>query len=81
MRAFSTTLPLLVKRKKKYKLKTNHAAAWRWKALANRMFKRRKEGKSHFNVKKSAARLNRLGKGALAVPYHVRTLRKLLPYA
>ncbi|KIM28415.1 hypothetical protein M408DRAFT_69764 [Serendipita vermifera MAFF 305830] len=83
-RSFSST-PLLqqysAKRQKKYKLKTNHAAAARWKALSRRMYKRSKEGKSHFNVKKNSARLNRLGKGAMSVPYHVRHLKKLLPYA
>jgi hypothetical protein len=39
-RDFSSSAPVAVKRQKKYKLKTNHAAAARWKALANRMYKR-----------------------------------------
>ncbi|KAG8789819.1 hypothetical protein FRC15_000011 [Serendipita sp. 397] len=77
---FSSPLALL-KRKKKYKLKTNHAAANRWKALAKHQFKRSREGKAHGNVSKSPARMNRLGMDAFAKPYHKRHLKKLLPYA
>jgi hypothetical protein len=42
IRSFSSTPTphLSPKRQKKYKLKTNHAAAARWKALSNRMYKR-----------------------------------------
>lgn len=79
-RLFSSSPLSHVKREKKYKLKTNHAAAARWKALANH-FKRRRQGKSHINVKKSPARLNSLGQDVLAAPYHRRHLKRLLPYA
>ena len=104
-RTFSTSPLVQAARVKKYKLKTHHGAAKRWKALASGMFKRvniplsylanrtadasngniyllkRKEGRSHFNVKKSPSNLNNLGQAAYANIWQSRHLRRLLPYA
>ncbi|GLB38345.1 putative ribosomal protein l35 [Lyophyllum shimeji] len=65
-----------------YKLKSHSGAKKRWRSLADgTTFKRGKAFRSHLNVTKSPARINRLGQTAYATPTQAVKLKKsLLPY-
>ncbi|MCR5725834.1 MAG: 50S ribosomal protein L35 [Lachnospiraceae bacterium] len=63
------------------KLKTNRAAAKRFKATGTGKIKRMKAGKQHILTKKSQKMKRRLRKGALLDSANMSAARKMLPYA
>lgn len=65
-----------------YKMKSHSGAKKRWRSLASGSdFKRGKACRSHLNVTKSPARINRLGTTAYATHTQAVQLKKrLLPY-
>jgi len=62
------------------KLKTNRAAAKRFKATGTGKIKRMKAGKQHILTKKSQKMKRRLRKGALLDSANMSAARKMLPY-
>ncbi len=63
------------------KLKTNRAAAKRFKKTGTGKFKRMKAGKQHILTKKSQKMKRRLRKGALLDPTNEIAAKRMLPYA
>ncbi len=62
------------------KLKTNRAAAKRFKKTATGQLKRMKAYKSHILTKKSAKRKRNLRQATLVDSTNVKTMKKILPY-
>lgn len=62
------------------KLKTNRAAAKRFKATGTGKILRGRANKSHILTKKSADRKRRLRQTTLVDAINVRALRRMLPY-
>ncbi len=62
------------------KLKTNRAAAKRFKATGTGKILRGRANKSHILTKKSADRKRRLRQTTLAHAINVRALRRMMPY-
>jgi large subunit ribosomal protein L35 len=62
------------------KIKTNRAAAKRFKKTGSGKFVRAKAFKSHILTKKSPKRTRRLRQSAVADPTNVRALARMLPY-
>lgn len=60
------------------KMKTNRAAAKRFKETANGRYKYYKQGKSHILTKKTRKRKRRLRKPALVPDAHQQRVRRLL---
>lgn len=62
------------------KIKTNRAAAKRFKKTGTGKFVRAKANKSHILTKKAPKRLRRLRQGIVVDPVNVRALERMLPY-
>ena len=62
------------------KIKTNRAAAKRFKKTASGQLKRNKAYKSHILTKKSTKRKRNLRKGTYVDPTVKKTVRTLVPY-
>ncbi|MBO4922015.1 MAG: 50S ribosomal protein L35 [Lachnospiraceae bacterium] len=62
------------------KLKTNRAAAKRFKATGTGKIKRMKAGKQHILTKKSQKMKRRLRKGTLLDSANMAATKKMLPY-
>ena len=62
------------------KLKTNRAAAKRFKAAGTGKIKRMKAGKQHILTKKSQKMKRRLRKGTLLDSANMTAAKKMLPY-
>ncbi len=62
------------------KMKTNRAAAKRFKVTGTGKFMRAKANKSHILTKKNAQRKRRLRQTTVVDAINVRALRKMLPY-
>ena len=62
------------------KLKTNRAAAKRFKKTGTGKLKRRKAYKSHILTKKSAKRKRNLRKGTMTDQTNAKNMKKILPY-
>ncbi len=62
------------------KMKTNRAAAKRFKATGTGKLKRAKAYKSHILTKKSTKRKRNLRKTAITDATNVKNMKKLLPY-
>ena len=62
------------------KLKTNRAAAKRFKKTASGLLKRNKAYKSHILTKKSTKRKRNLRKPAITDATNVKNMKKILPY-
>ena len=62
------------------KLKTNRAAAKRFKATGTGKIKRMKAGKQHILTKKSQKMKRRLRKGTLLDSANLSATKKMLPY-
>ena len=62
------------------KIKTNRAAAKRFKKTATGQLKRNKAYKSHILTKKSQKRKRNLRKAAITDATNVKAIKKILPY-
>jgi len=62
------------------KMKTNRAAAKRFKVTGSGKIARAKANKSHILTKKSAQRKRRLRQTTLVDAINVKAVRKMLPY-
>jgi len=62
------------------KLKTNRAAAKRFKKTASGLLKRNKAYKSHILTKKSTKRKRNLRKSIITDATNVKNMKKVLPY-
>ena len=62
------------------KLKTNRAAAKRFKKTATGKLKRNKEYKSHILTKKSTKRKRNLRQATITDATNVKNMKKVLPY-
>ncbi|MCI9428073.1 MAG: 50S ribosomal protein L35 [Eubacterium sp.] len=62
------------------KMKTNRAAAKRFKATGSGKLKRNKAYKSHILTKKSAKTKRNLRKPAITDKSNVKNMKKILPY-
>ena len=62
------------------KLKTNRAAAKRFKKTASGLLKRNKAYKSHILTKKSTKRKRNLRKSIISDATNVKNMKKVLPY-
>ena len=62
------------------KIKTNKAAAKRFKKTASGLLKRNKAYKSHILTKKSTKRKRNLRKAAMTDSTNVKNMKKILPY-
>ena len=62
------------------KIKTNRAAAKRFKKTASGQLKRNKAYKSHILTKKSTKRKRNLRKATITVVTNVKNMKKILPY-
>ena len=62
------------------KLKTNRAAAKRFKKTASGLLKRSKAYKSHILTKKSQKRKRNLRKATVLDQTNVKNMKKILPY-
>ena len=62
------------------KIKTNRAAAKRFKKTATGLLKRNKAYKSHILTKKTTKRTRNLRKSAIADATNVKSMKKVLPY-
>ena len=62
------------------KIKTNRAAAKRFKKTATGKLKRNKAYKSHILTKKSTKRKRNLRKGTITDVTNVKSMKKILPY-
>lgn len=62
------------------KMKTNRAAAKRFKATGTGKIVRARANKSHILTKKSAQRKRRLRQSTVVDAINVKALRKMLPY-
>lgn len=62
------------------KMKTNRAAAKRFKVTGTGKFVRARANKSHILTKKNAQRKRRLRQTTVVDAINVRALRKMLPY-
>ena len=62
------------------KLKTNRAAAKRFKKTASGLLKRSKAYKSHILTKKTTKRKRNLRKAAMTDSTNVKNMKKILPY-
>jgi large subunit ribosomal protein L35 len=62
------------------KMKTNRAAAKRFKITGTGKFKRSKAFGSHILTSKTTKRKRRLRKSVVASPANSKALRKLMPY-
>jgi large subunit ribosomal protein L35 len=62
------------------KIKTNRAAAKRFRVTATGKIKRNKGFKSHLLSSKGKKRKRRLRKAALVAAVQVKNIRKLIPY-
>jgi large subunit ribosomal protein L35 len=62
------------------KMKTNRAAAKRFKVTGTGKFMRARANKSHILTKKNAQRKRRLRQTTVVDAINVRALRKMLPY-
>lgn len=62
------------------KLKTNRAAAKRFKVTGTGKLKRSKAYKSHILTKKSAKRKRRLRQSTMTDPTNAKNMKKILPY-
>ena len=62
------------------KLKTNRAAAKRFKKTASGLLKRNKAYKSHILTKKSTKRKRNLRQTAITDATNVKNMKKILPY-
>lgn len=63
------------------KMKTNRAAAKRFKALGSGKFKRAKKGRRHILSNKNRKRKRRLKEIALVHPDDQKRVERMLPYA
>lgn len=63
------------------KLKTNRAAAKRFKTTGTGKLKRYRAGKSHILTKKSPKRKRRLRTGVMTDESNVKQMKRLLPYS
>lgn len=63
------------------KMKTNRAAAKRFKVLGSGKFKRAKKGRRHILSNKNRKRKRRLKDIALVHPHDEKRMETLLPYA
>ena len=63
------------------KMKTNRAAAKRFKVLGSGKFKRGKKGRRHILSNKNRKRKRRLNEIALVHPADEKGVRRMLPYA
>lgn len=63
------------------KMKTNRAAAKRFKALGSGKFKHAKKGRRHILSNKNRKRKRRLGDTAYIHPADEPGIRRMLPYA
>ena len=62
------------------KIKTNRAAAKRFKKTGTGLLKRNKAYKSHILTKKSQKRKRNLRKAAITDSTNVKSMKKILPY-
>ncbi|NLZ82277.1 MAG: 50S ribosomal protein L35 [Clostridiales bacterium] len=62
------------------KLKTNRAAAKRFKKTGTGKLKRMKAYKSHILTKKSAKRKRNLRQAVMTDPSNVKNMKRILPY-
>ena len=62
------------------KIKTNRAAAKRFKKTATRKLKRNKAYKSHILTKKSTKRKRNLRQATITDATNVKNMKKVLPY-
>ena len=62
------------------KIKTNKAAAKRFKKTASGLLKRNKAYKSHILTKKTTKRKRNLRKPAITDATNVKNMKKILPY-
>ena len=62
------------------KIKTNKAAAKRFKKTASGLLKRNKAYKSHILTKKSTKRKRNLRQAAITDATNVKNMKKILPY-
>ena len=62
------------------KIKTNKAAAKRFKKTASGLLKRNKAYKSHILTKKSTKRKRNLRKAAMTDSTNIKNMKKILPY-
>lgn len=62
------------------KIKTNRAAAKRFKKTATGKLKRNKAYKSHILTKKTTKRKRNLRQAAMTDATNVKTMKKILPY-
>ena len=62
------------------KIKTNKAAAKRFKKTASGLLKRNKAYKSHILTKKSTKRKRNLRKATITDPTNAQNMKKILPY-
>ncbi len=62
------------------KIKTNRAAAKRFKKTASGLLKRNKANKSHILTKKSTKRKRGLRQSTITDPTNVKNMKKVLPY-
>ena len=62
------------------KIKTNRAAAKRFKVTGTGKLKRNKAYKSHILTKKSTKRKRNLRKGTMTDATNVKNMKKILPY-
>ena len=62
------------------KIKTNRAAAKRFKKTGTGLLKRNKAYKSHILTKKSQKRKRNLRKAAITDATNVKAIKKILPY-
>ena len=62
------------------KIKTNRAAAKRFKKTASGLLKRSKAYKSHILTKKSTKRKRNLRQSAITDATNVKNMKKILPY-
>ncbi len=62
------------------KIKTNRAAAKRFKKTGTGLLKRNKAYKSHILTKKSTKRKRNLRKSAIIDSTNVKSMKKVLPY-
>lgn len=62
------------------KIKTNRAAAKRFRASGGGGVRRNKAGASHIMTKKGTKRKRNLRQGAMVDSANIKSIRKLLPY-
>lgn len=63
------------------KIKTNRAAAKRFRTTGSGKFRRRKQGLRHILTKKNTKRKRRLGQGEIVDKSNEKAVKRMLPYA